>query len=240
MRVSLAFITRNEIAGLRAIFDQVPRDQVFEAFAVDGHSTDGTVEFFRERGIPVHPQVEKGLGAAMLEARSHARGDAIIFFHPDGNEDPGAIPTFVERLRAGSHFIVASRMIPGAWNEEDGKVLRWRKWANRGLAAMANALFARRGARTTDITNGLRAITCDAFDRMCLDARNLTMDFQMVIRALKLGMEIDEFPTREGERIGGSTNFPSVQTGLMELGLIRDELLAGDSVFEHQPKASAE
>jgi glycosyltransferase involved in cell wall biosynthesis len=233
-------ITRNEIAGLRAVFDRLPQDQVFETFAVDAHSTDGTVDFFRERGIPAAAQVEKGLGAAMLEARAHARGDAIIFFHPDGNEDPAAIPTFMERLRSGSEFIVASRMIPFASNEEDGQILRWRKWANQGLALIANVLFARGGARTTDITNGLRAITCDAFDRMCLSARDLTMDFQMVIRALKLGMTIDEFPTREGDRVGGATNFPSFQTGLKELGLIWDELLAGDSVFQRLPKASAE
>jgi glycosyltransferase involved in cell wall biosynthesis len=238
VRVSLAFITRKEIAGLRALFDRVPRDQVFEAFAVDGHSTDGTVEFFAERGIPVYTQVEKGLGAAMLESRAHARGDAIIFFHPDGNEDPGAIPLFVERLRGGSEFVVASRMIRGAWNEEDDRILRWRKWANQGLAAIANVLFATGSVRSTDITNGLRAITCAAFDRMCLDARDLTMDFQMIIRALKLGIPIDEFPTREGTRIGGETNFPSLQTGLKEVGLIWNEFVAGDSVFRGRPKAT--
>jgi hypothetical protein len=176
----------------------------------------------------------------MLEARAHARGDAIIYFHPDGNEDPRAIPVFVERLRAGSEFVVASRMIPGAWNEEDGQLLRWRKWANQGLALMANVLFARNGAHTTDITNGLRAIRCDTFDRMALTSRDLTMDFQMVIRALKLGMKIDEFPTREGERIGGATNFPSLQTGLKELGLIWDELRLGQSVFEAPPKGALE
>lgn len=237
MRTSLAFITRNEIAGLRALFARVPRGEVFETFAIDAHSTDGTVEFFRERGVPVHAQVEKGLGAAMLEARAHARGDTLIFFHPDGNEDPGAIPAFVERLRAGAEFVIASRMIPGAWNEEDDRLLRWRKWANQGLALMANVLFARNGVRATDITNGLRAITCRAFDRMCLTSRDLTMDFQMVIRALKLGMPIDEFPTREGKRIGGATNFPSFHTGLKELGLIWNELIAGDAVFQAAPKA---
>lgn len=231
MKTSLVFITRNEIAGLRTMFDDVPGDVAYETFVVDGHSTDGTVEFFRERGIPVYPQVEKGLGAAMLEARTHARGEALVYFHPDGNEDPGVIPVFIERLEAGAQFIVASRMIPGARNEEDDKLLRWRKWANQGLALLANVLFARNDSRTTDITNGLRAVTCEAFDRMCLTSRDLTMDFQMVIRALKLGMKIDEFPTREGKRVGGATQFPSIPTGLKELGLVWKELIAGQSVF---------
>jgi glycosyltransferase involved in cell wall biosynthesis len=231
LKVSLVFITRNEIDGLRAVFESVPRGGVHETFAVDAHSTDGTVEFFKDHGIPVFAQVEKGLGAAMLEAQAHATGEALIYFHPDGNEDPGAIPLFIERLEAGAQFVVASRMIPGARNEEDDQFFRWRKWANQGLAIMANVLFARNGARTTDITNGLRAITCEAFDRMHLTSRDLTMDFQMVIRALKLGIHIEEFPTREGERVGGATNFSSLHTGLKELGLIWKELMAGQSVF---------
>jgi len=232
MNVSLAIITRNEIAGLRGVFDDIPRDALFEVFAVDAHSTDGTVEFLRERGVAVHDQSEPGYGAAMIQARSLTRGNALIYFHPDGNENPRDIPKFLERLDRGASFIVASRMIPGAWNEEDSRLLRFRKWANQGLALIANLLFSRSGVRSTDITNGFRAITCAAFDRMRLTSKDLTMDFQMIIRALKLGMPIEEFPTREGDRIGGGTSFPSFSTGLKELGLIWRELLGGDAVLQ--------
>jgi len=231
MNVSCALITRNEIAGLRLLYERIPRHLLFELFAIDAQSTDGTVEFLQENGVPVHPQMERGYGAAMLEARVHTKGDALIYFHPDGNEDPAEISRFVERLEKGANFVVASRMVAGAWNEEDAKLLRWRKWANQGLALMANFLFSRNGVRTTDITNGLRAITCETFDRMCLTAKDLTLDFQMVIRALKLGLTIEEFATREGPRVDGQTNFASLPTGLKELGLIWQELLAGDAVF---------
>jgi hypothetical protein len=67
---------------------------------------------------------------------------------------------------------------------------------------------------------------------MRLTSKDLTMDFQMVIRALKLGMPIDEFPTHEGRRIGGRTNFPSLRTGLKEVELLWREWLAGDAVFD--------
>lgn len=238
MKVSLMFITRNEVAGLKAVFPRIPLSCVDEVIAVDAGSRDGTVEFFRERGIAVYTQREKGLGAAMLEAREHVTTDAFIYFHPDGNEDPSDIPRFVEHLRAGSEFVVASRMIKDGWNEEDAGWYRPRKWANKGLARIANFLFSRNRSRATDITNGFRAIRCDAFDRMYLTSKDLTMDFQMIIRALKLGMKIDEFATREGERVGGETNFPSLQTGLKEVGLIWRELLAGDSVFPRDKLAA--
>lgn len=232
VRVSLIFVTRNEVLGLRSVFGRVPLQAADEVFAIDARSTDGTVEFFREKGIAVYFQKEKGLGAAMLEGRVRTSTDAMIFFHPDGNEDPGDIPKFVSMLNEGAQFIVASRMIPGARNEEDKQIFRWRKWANKGLGLIANTLFSRDGVRSSDITNGFRAITCEAFDRMCLTSKDASMDFQMIIRALKLGLPIMEFPTFESRRIGGKSNFPSFQTGLLELRLIWREYLAGDTVFE--------
>jgi hypothetical protein len=238
MNISLAFITWNERAGLTEILPRVPFESVNQTFAIDGGSTDGTIELFQERGIPVNRQRERGLGAAMLEARQVVQEGALIFFHPDGNENPADIPIIAERLRKGSPFVVASRMIRGAQNEEDSAALKPRKWANQGLALIANVLFARNGVRTTDITNGFRGISCEAFDRMRLTSTDLTMDFQMVIRALKLGMAIDEFPTHEGQRIGGTSNFPSLRTGLKEVELLWREWLAGDAVFDTSSSAS--
>ena len=43
-----------------------------------------------------------------------------------------------------------------------------------------------------------------AFDRMGLTARDLTMDYEMVIRTLKLNIPIIELPTAQGQRIAGT------------------------------------
>jgi hypothetical protein len=130
-------------------------------------------------------------------------------------------------LHSGKEFVVASRMIPGAVNEDDGKLLKWRKWANNGFALLANILFGHDGNRTTDVTNGFRGISARAWDRMQLTSKDLTMDYQMVIRALKLGIPITEFPTKEGHRIAGATNFASLPTGIAELKLVWRELKIG-------------
>jgi hypothetical protein len=130
-------------------------------------------------------------------------------------------------LRGGSEFVVASRMIPGAVNEDDVKFLKWRKWANQAFAILANILFAHGGNRTTDVTNGFRGITCEAWDRLQLTSKDLTMDYQMVIRALKAGVPITEFPTKEGHRVAGATNFASLPTGIAELKMVWRELRMG-------------
>jgi glycosyltransferase involved in cell wall biosynthesis len=225
--VTLVLVVRNEEVGLCPLLPRLPRDCFEDCFAIDGNSTDRTVAVLESFGIPAHRQVERGLGAAMLEARQRVRTDAFIYFHPDGNEDPADLPRMADLLRRGHAFVVASRMIPGARNEEDDKLFKWRKYANRGLAEIANVLFAHGGNRTSDVTNGFRGITCAAFDRMRLTSRDLTMDYQMVIRALKLGIRITEFPTRESDRIDGATNFASIPTGIAELKLLWRELRLG-------------
>jgi glycosyltransferase involved in cell wall biosynthesis len=227
--VALALIVRNEAIGIREVLPKVDRSAFDQLLAVDGNSTDDTVAVLADMGVPTVCQEGRGLGAAMIDARRAvaAGTDAIVFYHPDGNEDPADLPRMAELLRGGADFVVASRMVKGAVNEDDGRTLKWRKWANQGLATLANVCFAHGGNRTSDVTNGFRGISLDAWDRMRLTSTDLTMDYQMVIRALKLGVPITEFPTAEGERCAGATNFASLPTGIAELKLVWRELRLG-------------
>jgi hypothetical protein len=230
--VALILVVRNEAIGIRAMMPKIKLDGFDQVLAVDGNSTDDSVAALASFGVTAFKQSERGLGAAMLESRRHVTCDSFIFFHPDGNEDAAALPQMTQLLRDGKEFVVASRMIKGAVNEDDAKLLKWRKWANNGFALLANILFAHHKNRTTDVTNGFRGISCEAWDRMQLSSKDLTMDYQMVIRALKLGIPITEFPTTEGERVAGATNFASVPTGIAELKLVWRELKMGRRTVE--------
>lgn len=157
--VTLVLVVRNEEVGIREVLPRIPLSIFEECIAIDGHSTDQTIPLLEGAGIRCYTQKEPGLGAAMLEARRYVKTPAFIFFHPDGNEDPGDLSKMVELLSSGARFVVASRMIAGARNEEDDRVLKYRKWANCGLAFLANLFFASNGNRTTDITNGFRGLT---------------------------------------------------------------------------------
>jgi hypothetical protein len=152
---------------------------------------------------------------------------AMIFFHPDGNEAPEDIPKFVQRFEQGYDFVVASRMAPGAKNEEDQNFLKPRKWTNLSLGWIARTLWPSQNGTVSDVVNGFRAITCAAFDKLQLDQLDCTIDYQMVIRAHKEKLRIAEFPTHEGLRIAGETNFKSIPTGLAELRMLGREIWIG-------------
>lgn len=213
MTISLVLLTFNEIDGVRAMIPKIPRDSVDEIFVVDGGSTDGTCEFFTEQGIRVVSQQKKGRGEAFRVAFKEAKGDAIIFYSPDGNEDPNDIPKFRALVDAGNDMVIASRMMRGAFNEEDISWFRPRKWVNNAFNILANIFFRKEGPWVTDSINGFRAVTREAFEILKPDSVGYTIEYQMTIRAFKSRLNIVEFPTHEGQRVGGESKAPSLPTG---------------------------
>lgn len=232
MKVSLVFVTKNEAKGLLAVLPKINLNIFDQIFAVDANSQDGTRNIFENYGIKVISQSIPGLGGATLEARSYCKTDAIVFFHPDGNEDPRDLTKFVDYLNLGYELVIASRMLKDSYNEEDSSVFKFRKWANLGFALIANTAFGNRRCRVTDVVQGFRAITCHGFDRLSLDQTNCTIDYQMVIRSLKARLKIAEFPTIEGKRIGGTTNFASIPTGVAEVRMLFREFWIGNSFLD--------
>ncbi|MGA2628278.1 MAG: methyltransferase domain-containing protein [Candidatus Bathyarchaeia archaeon] len=198
-RNSLLIFTRNEIDGLKAIFPKIPLNSVDEIIAIDGKSTDGSVEFLQSKGICVITQAKMGRGNAAIEGMSRTSGDVVIFLSSDGNENPADIPELIKAM-ADADVAVASRFMKGRTTDDSDDPLRIRKCGNRLVTFLVNLIWH---AGVTDSTNGLRAVRRTAWDQLGIDSPYHETEFQMTIRAAKLGMRIREIPTVEGERVGG-------------------------------------
>ena len=223
MKSTLTILTFNEAECVKALFDRIPFSSVDECLIIDGGSTDGTIEFFKDKGLKVIAQDKKGRGEAFRIAVKESQGECMVFFSPDGNEDPKDIPKLIDLLKH-CDMAIASRFLEGARNEEDNLLFPWRAWANRVFTLLANIAWNRDGY-ITDTINGFRAVTKEAFNKLKVDADGYVIEYQMSIRAMKLGLKVKEIPTIEHERIHGKTKARSLPTGILFLRYFVKEFL---------------
>jgi glycosyltransferase involved in cell wall biosynthesis len=214
----------NELEGCKIDVPKLPRDAFDEILAVDGGSSDGTVEYLRSSGITVHRQPKKGLNAAYVHANDVATGDAVVVFFPKGTNPVEDLRRFRPLLEQGHDLVIASRQIRGAVNEEDGSWWRPRKWAVRGLALLVAILWRREGYWVRDVLHGFKGFTRSSFAKMHILDRGLSIDVEMVIRAYKLRLRRCEFPTSEKPRVHGETHFKIWPTGKKLLAYLWFEL----------------
>ena len=154
MKIALIIFTRNERKNSEKIFSKIPFKEVNKTYVIDGNSTDGTQEFWIKKKITVFNQKYKGVGGAYESAFRNTKEDALIFFHPDGNMDPKAIVEFVKRIKKNEGFIIATRMVKGAWNEEDDQFLKPRKWFCQMLGLFANIIWSKSSNKATGGSRG--------------------------------------------------------------------------------------
>ena len=133
MTSTLLVMTLNEIDGMKVIMPQIKREWADQILIVDGGSTDGTVEWARDNGYEVYVQKEPGFRSAYREIWPMIRGDVVVYFTPDGNSIPQAIPQLLSGIREGYDLVIASRYLDGARSEDDDYVTRFGNWLFRFL-----------------------------------------------------------------------------------------------------------
>lgn len=223
MRIGLCFLTLNELEGCRKDIPQFDLTKFDQVFAIDGNSTDGTVAFLQSYGIAVYPQPTKGLNAACLYAFNKCTCDALVLFHPKGSIPVSDAYHFEPLFEKGYDLVIGSRIIKGAINEEDGKIIRYRKWFVMFLGICSSVLFRKKGPIIWDVLHGFRGMRVDKFNELQIPPKGATVDLAMVSQAYKKNMEIIEFPTHEGKRVSGETHFRAIPTGKALLKYLIDE-----------------
>jgi len=214
MKRTLIILTLNEIDGVRTLIPILPPDAADEILAVDAGSTDGTREFLEEQGIPVYTQTKRGRGEAFRVGIANSKEEYVVFFSPDGNEDPQDIDKLFGLLESGADMAIASRFLPDSRNEEDDAALPLRKWVNQAFTLFANILWNRGQPKVTDTINGFRGLRRQVFLYLAPSSMGYTIEYELTIGAMRSKMKIVEIPTIEGQRIGGATKGASWPTGL--------------------------
>ncbi len=181
-----------------------------EVVVADNASDDRSAELAVAAGARVVREERRGYGSAYLAGFAAAKGQYIIMGDADLTYDFDEIPRFVEHLEGGADLVMGDRMDniqPGA--------MPWlhRYVGNPILSGFLNVLY-RTGVR--DAHCGMRAIRRSKLE--VLDLRTPGMEFasEMVIRAAKRGLVIEQFPIEYHPR-GGESKLSTWRDGWRHL-----------------------
>jgi glycosyltransferase involved in cell wall biosynthesis len=220
MKIALCLLTLNEIAGCKHDVPSLPRDIFSEIYAIDGGSTDGTIDYLTSEKIPVYQQRHKGLNDAYLLAMEKCHADALIFFHPKGSILAAETVKMSRYLADGYDLVVGSRNAVNAENEEDKRILRPRKWFVMGLSFITAFFFLKQGTYMTDVLHGFRGINVASFKELSCNKQGATIDLEMIMYAYTKNLKCIEFSVRETRRLVGETHFRAIPTGWALLGCL--------------------
>lgn len=169
-----------------------------EVVVCDNGSTDGSAEAAADAGAVVVHQPIQGYGAACLRGIEEARGDCLVLVDADATYDLSILNRFVEPLRSGYDMVLGTRrngtMLPGAMGPTHRHLLEpIQTWMLRRFFRL----------RVSDVRCGLRALRRESLARMDLSATGMEFASEMLVQAVRAGLEMVEVPVSFRPRPGG-------------------------------------
>jgi glycosyltransferase involved in cell wall biosynthesis len=159
-----------------------------EIIIVDS-SSDSTPMIALEEGAKVLRTPKNGLGQAYLDAIPFIRGQFIIMGDCDLTYDFRKIESFVKSFKAGNDFVMGSRF---KGTIESGAMPALHRYFGTPLTTwILNRIY---GSKYTDIHCGMRGLTKEALVEINLTSIGWEYASEMVLKATRLGLKIDEVP----------------------------------------------
>jgi glycosyltransferase involved in cell wall biosynthesis len=176
------------------------RDLDFELVVVENGSTDSTLADARtfaadDDAVVVLSRPVADYGEAMRAGLLASRGFVVVVFDVD-YFDPAFVDEVLPRLAApeGPAIIVGSKRAPGTVDT--------RPWARRAITAGFSTLLRVGFGLTVSDTHGMKGMRREIVEPIARRCRNGTdlFDTELVLRADRAGLVVDEVPVTVEER----------------------------------------
>ena len=176
-----------------------------KVLVVDDNSPDGTWQVVREiaaeepRVQLLHRTTERGLTSAIWAGIQVADSDAVSWMDCDLAMPPETIPLLLDRLNAGADVAIGSRYVRGG--KDVGHSFMARAFSIT-INTFASLLL---GWGVRDYTSGFVAARRPVFDKIHLQGDYGEYCIDLLGRAQRLGLRVQEVPYICGSRLHGES-----------------------------------
>lgn len=172
-------------------FEGIRKAGISAEIIIIDSSSDETPRIALSKGARVLRTPKRGLGHAYIDAIPYIRGKFIIMGDCDLTYDFREIKPFVDSYKSGNEFVMGSRF---SGSIEDGAMPPLHRYFGTPLTTwILNRIYH---SKYSDIHCGMRGITKDALEAINLSSRGWEYASEMVLKASRIGLKIDEVPVK--------------------------------------------
>ncbi len=199
-RVCVIIPALNEAQSLRTLLPVVRSLGVGRIIVADNGSTDATARIARDCGAIVVREPRRGYGAACAAGLAHVgpECDVIAFLDADLADDPQRLPVLAAPVLAGRADLVIGCRLPEL--REPGAMTLPQRFGN----ALATALIRLGWGYAYRDLGPFRVIRRDALEAIDMQDRAFGWTVEMQVRAVELGLRIEQIGVPYRRRTGVS------------------------------------
>lgn len=140
------------------------------------------------KGARIHKQKTDGLGSAVLEGMTHAKGDVFVVMDADFSHAPSDIKRLLEKVD-DYDIVIGSRYVKGGFNDDN--------FMNVSISRVC-CFFASKflGLKTKDCLSGFAAMKRHVFDSIELNPYGFKINMEILYKAKRKGYKATEVPIR--------------------------------------------
>lgn len=208
IKTTVAILAKNEEENISAVVSSA-LPYCSELLVIDGKSSDETATRAAAAGARLILDQGAGKGDGVRKAISSASGEILVLMDGDGSHDARDIPLLIKPIEDDeADLVIASRLRGGSdeFHGTLGNILRL-----IGVSLITWFIAKRWGIQISDSQNGFRAVRTDSVIKLGLSADDFTIEQEMVIKAVKHKLRIQEIPSHESARKAGMTKLSTIQ-----------------------------
>lgn len=144
----------------------------------------------------------RGPNMAVVTGLRQSTAPFVLAHMADDDFNADIIDKMVDRAKSGAAIVAGSRFVPGG-------CMNGCKWFKKLLTVTANiSMFVLGRAPIRDATNGFKLFTRELLDTVELEStEGFTYAIELVAKAHRLGLRLDEIPAKWYERREGESRF---------------------------------